>query len=82
MTAFGNDWSLERGTAGPNLGLGASVGDTLKSSGQRLGYFASASLGRSYTHQVAHIARVGEADGAGGKLRRSCSSTTTAAPSR
>jgi outer membrane receptor protein involved in Fe transport len=68
MTAFGNDWSLEQGTAGPNLGLGASVGDTLKVAGQRLGYFASASLGRSYTQQTAHIARVGEADGAGGKL--------------
>ena len=70
MTAFGNDWSLERGTAGPNLSLGASVGDTLKVADQRqrLGYFASASFGRSYTHQVAHIARVGEADGAGGKL--------------
>lgn len=66
--AFRNDWTIRRGTAGPNLSLGASIGDTVRVAGQRLGYFASASLGHGYSHRVAHIARVGEADGMGGTL--------------
>ncbi|HWU85652.1 MAG TPA: TonB-dependent receptor, partial [Kofleriaceae bacterium] len=66
--AFNNNWGLQRGTAGPNLNLGASIGDTFAVSGQRLGYFASASLGHGYTHRRSHIARAGESDGMGGKL--------------
>lgn len=67
VAAFRNNWTIDRGTAGPNLSLGASVGDTRKVAGQRLGYFASASFGHAYSQRTTHIARVGEPDGAGGK---------------
>ena len=68
IASFTNDWGLERGTVGPNASLGFTVGDTLKLSDQRLGYFASASLGHGYAHRVAHIARPGGDDGMGGTL--------------
>jgi hypothetical protein len=42
--AFENDWSIKRGIVGPNLGLCATIGDTLKLSDQRLGYFSSVSF--------------------------------------
>src|SRR4030095_7949361 len=68
IASFKNDWALEHGTVGPNASLGFTVGDTLKLSDQRLGYFASASYGHGYTHRVAHIARPGGDDGMGGTL--------------
>jgi outer membrane receptor protein involved in Fe transport len=67
ISGFRNTWSIERGTAGPNLGVGATVGDTLKLSDQRLGYFGSVSYGHSYTRRLAHLARVGADNGMGGR---------------
>ncbi len=65
--SFNNNWSLDPTTASPNLSLGATVGDTLKlPRAQRLGYFATASFGRSTVRRNIHIARVGESDGQGG----------------
>jgi outer membrane receptor protein involved in Fe transport len=66
--AFRDDWELQKGKVGPNLNLAATLGDTLKVAGRRLGYFTSLSIGHSYTHRLAHIARVGGTDGMGGKL--------------
>ncbi len=66
--SFANRWSIQRGMAGPNLNLGATLGDSLTVSGQRVGYFASASFGHSYSARMSHIARVGEDDGRGGRL--------------
>ncbi|HEU4726903.1 MAG TPA: TonB-dependent receptor [Kofleriaceae bacterium] len=64
--AFENDWSIKRGMVGPNLSLGATVGDTLKLSDQRLGYFGSVSFGHGYSARRTHLARPGGADGDGG----------------
>lgn len=68
VAAFKNNWEIERGTAGPNLSLGAQVGDSLKLRDQRVGYFASLSYGHGYSHRKAHIERVGSDDGSGGRL--------------
>jgi len=68
LASFKNNWAIKPGTAGPNLQLGATVGDTLTVAGQRLGTFGSVNFGHSYLHRVAHIARVGGDDGQGGTL--------------
>jgi outer membrane receptor protein involved in Fe transport len=68
MAAFKNDWSIDRGMVGPNLTLGATIGDTLKVSDQRLGYFGSVSFGHGYVSRRTHIARVGGSDGSGGTV--------------
>lgn len=65
---FENNWTMRPRTAAPNLALGATLGDTLRIADQRLGYFASASYGHAQLRRDAHIARVGEADGQGGRL--------------
>ena len=67
VAAFRNNWSVTRGSVGPNLNVGAVVGDTIKLADQRLGYFGSASFGHSYGVRATHIARVGGDDGMGGK---------------
>lgn len=65
--SFSSNWETAHGTVGPNFGLSAQVGDTVKpADGQRLGYFASLSYGHGYAHRKAHIQRVGEPDGSGG----------------
>lgn len=68
VAAFKNNWSIDRGTVGPNLNVGATVGDTLQVSDQRLGYFGSVQFGHGYASRRAHIARVGGSDGSGGML--------------
>jgi outer membrane receptor protein involved in Fe transport len=66
--SFKSNWEIERGTAGPNLTLATSVGDTIKIREQRVGYFGSVSYGHGYAHRTSKIARVGSEDGAGGHL--------------
>ncbi|MBL9015007.1 MAG: TonB-dependent receptor [Myxococcales bacterium] len=68
IAGFKNNWEIERGTAGPNLSLGAQVGDSLKLGTHRLGYFSSLSYGHGYSRRQAHISRVGSEDGMGGRL--------------
>jgi hypothetical protein len=68
IAEFKNNWSIDRRMAGPNVSLGATVGDTVKLSDQRLGYFGSVSFGHGYTRRIAHIARVGADDGTGDRL--------------
>jgi hypothetical protein len=63
---FNNHWSIDRGTVGPNLNLGATIGDTLTVADQRLGYFGSVSFAHGYASRRTHIARVGGSDGSGG----------------
>jgi hypothetical protein len=68
IAAFKNTWTLEQGTAGPNLSLGATLGNTHKIAGQRVGYFTSVNFGHGYARRLAHIAKVGSEDGHGGRL--------------
>ncbi|CAN5900772.1 TonB-dependent receptor [soil metagenome] len=68
VAAFKNNWQVEHGRVGPNLSLGANIGDTLKVSGQRVGYFGSVSYGHGYSRRSSHIERVGSDDGSGGHL--------------
>jgi hypothetical protein len=65
--AFKSNWSLRRSTASPNLGLGATIGDSLSVADQRLGYFGSLSFGHGHGRRASHIQAVGEDDPAGGK---------------
>ncbi|HEY4057964.1 MAG TPA: TonB-dependent receptor, partial [Kofleriaceae bacterium] len=67
-SGFKSNWELEKGTVGPNLGLGATLGDTVKIADQRVGYTAAVSYGHGYAERKAHISRVGETDGNGGHL--------------
>lgn len=67
IAGFKNTWSIERDTAGPNLGAGVTVGDTVKLLDRRFGYFGSVSFGHSYARRVAHLAKVGADDGDGGR---------------
>lgn len=64
--SFKNNWTIQRGTVGPNLGLGATVGDSLTVAGNRLGYFGGVNYGHGYASRKTHIARVGGSDGNGG----------------
>jgi hypothetical protein len=67
IAAFKNNWAITRGTAGPSLSVGATIGDTFELSDQRLGYFGNLSFGHGYSARTARIARVGGDDGAGGR---------------
>lgn len=67
IVQFKNTWSIDRGTVGPNLGVGATIGDSLKLSDQRLGYLANVSFGHSYVRRIAHLAKVGADNGNGGR---------------
>jgi hypothetical protein len=64
--AFESHWSMRHAMAGPNLGLGATIGDSLRLADQRLGYTGSVSFGHGYARRINHIQGVGEDDGAGG----------------
>ena len=68
MAGFKNNWSIDRGMVGPNLSVGATIGDSVRVADQRLGYLASASFSHGYASRRTHIARVGEDDGNGSTL--------------
>ncbi len=68
IASFKNTWTLEQGKAGPNLSLGATLGDTRKNAGQRIGYFTSVAFGHGYSRRLAHIQKVGSEDGNGRRL--------------
>jgi outer membrane receptor protein involved in Fe transport len=68
IAAFKNTWSLGRQTAGPNLSMNATLGNTHKVEGHRVGYLGSFSFGHGYASRVAHIARPSASDGMGGTL--------------
>jgi outer membrane receptor protein involved in Fe transport len=55
--SFSNVWSARSATALPNLGLGASVGDTLRWGNQRLGYLAAVNYGHREGVRLAQYAR-------------------------
>ncbi len=55
--SFPNVWRAQRKTALPNLGLSASVGDTLRFGNSRLGYLATANYGHKETTQVSSFGR-------------------------
>ncbi|WNG31001.1 outer membrane beta-barrel protein [Cystobacter fuscus] len=55
--SFSNVWSARSTTALPNLGLGASVGDTLRFGNQRLGYLAAVNYGHREGVRLAQYAR-------------------------
>lgn len=62
ISGFKNNWTLDRGTAGPNLSAGATLGNTHRIGGQRLGYFTSLDFGHGYARRLSHIAKVGSDD--------------------
>jgi outer membrane receptor protein involved in Fe transport len=66
IAGFQNNWSIRRGMVGPNLNLGATIGDTVRQADHRIGYFASATFSHGYSARRTHIARVGDSDGSGG----------------
>lgn len=55
--SFPNVWRARRKTALPNLGLSASVGDTLRFGNSRMGYLASANYGHKESTQVSSFGR-------------------------
>ncbi len=55
--SFPNVWRARRKTALPNLGLSASVGDTLRFGNSRLGYLATANYGHKESTQVNSFGR-------------------------
>nr|WP_238539930.1 TonB-dependent receptor [Corallococcus macrosporus] len=55
--SFPNIWQARRTTALPNMGLGVSVGDTLRFGNSRLGYLASANYGHRDGVQEGTFAR-------------------------
>ncbi len=55
--SFPNIWSARRATALPNLGLGASMGDTLRFGNSRLGYLATVNYGHKESVRVSEFAR-------------------------
>ncbi|WP_371877537.1 TonB-dependent receptor domain-containing protein [Pyxidicoccus parkwayensis] len=55
--SFPNVWRTQRKTALPNLGLSASVGDTLRFENRRLGYLATINYGHKESTQVNSFGR-------------------------
>ncbi|WNG43182.1 outer membrane beta-barrel protein [Archangium minus] len=55
--SFSNVWSARQTRSLPNLGLGVSMGDTLRFGNRRLGYLATVNYGRKETARVAEFAR-------------------------
>ncbi|HEX5753024.1 MAG TPA: TonB-dependent receptor [Archangium sp.] len=55
--SFPNIWSARRATALPNLGLGASMGDTLRFGNSRLGYLATVNYGHKESVRESEFAR-------------------------
>ncbi|HSP78050.1 MAG TPA: TonB-dependent receptor, partial [Myxococcaceae bacterium] len=56
--SFPNVWAARRTTALPNLGLGASMGDTLRFGNRRLGYLATVNYGHKESTRITESARV------------------------
>ncbi|MFP2927639.1 TonB-dependent receptor domain-containing protein [Pyxidicoccus sp. 3LG] len=55
--SFPNVWGARKKTALPNMGLSASVGDTLRFGNSRLGYLATANYGHKESTQVNSFGR-------------------------
>ncbi|MCP3136694.1 TonB-dependent receptor [Pyxidicoccus sp. QH1ED-7-1] len=55
--SFPNVWGARKKTALPNLGLSASLGDTLRFDNRRLGYLATVNYGHKESSQVSSYAR-------------------------
>jgi outer membrane receptor protein involved in Fe transport len=68
VAAFKNTWALKSGVAGPNINLGATLGNTHKIEDQRISYVTNVNFSHGYAHRVAHVARPGGEDGMGGTL--------------
>ncbi|MET0400958.1 MAG: TonB-dependent receptor [Cystobacter sp.] len=60
--SFSNVWAARQTTALPNLGLGLSVGDTLRRGNQRLGYLAAVNYGHREGVRLAQYARAVNTD--------------------
>jgi len=61
---FQNVWNLRNGTARPNFGIGAQVGDTVDCGcGRKLGYLATLSYGHKEATQTGEVAAVYLAEG-------------------
>lgn len=54
---FSNVWSARQSTALPNMGLGASIGDTLRFGNSRLGYLATVNYAHKESVRVSEFAR-------------------------
>jgi len=64
--SFRNKWDLRKRTLEPNLGLGLTLGDTLKLGQGKLGYLAS--VGYSHAWQVRHRSLTKPYAGEGGRV--------------
>jgi hypothetical protein len=57
---FPNNWDLRSHRLSPNVGLGATVGDTIDlGRGQKLGYLASVTYGHKWTRRITKIQTLG-----------------------
>ena len=56
--SFANVWSIRQRTAYPALGVGATIGDTLRLGERKLGYLATVNLSRRDRVRVADVAAV------------------------
>lgn len=75
---FPNTWTVEQKRALPNLGLGVSIGDTLRSGNERLGYLASVQYGHKESLQRAAFkgTALDETDGEGVQVDEESESIT------
>jgi len=53
--SFGRTWLTRRHRPGPNLGLSATVGDTLSPGGKRFGYLGTFSYGYKWSHRLQSV---------------------------
>ena len=60
--SFANNWNVNESTTHPNIGLGATAGDTLKHRGREFGYLASLNYGRKLKGRTANVAKVRSVD--------------------
>ena len=65
--AFKSNWSIRHAVVGPNLSVGASIGDSVQVLDQQLGYSGGVSFSHAYGRRANHIQGVGEEDPAGGR---------------
>ncbi|MFB1483635.1 TonB-dependent receptor domain-containing protein [Corallococcus sp. RDP092CA] len=73
--SFSNVWEKRTTRAAPNLGLGASLGDTLRFGNQRLGYLATVNYGHRDGVQTGDFARAAR-DESGGLISQDVARTT------
>ncbi|WP_326522558.1 TonB-dependent receptor [Archangium lipolyticum] len=62
---FPNIWTLETARALPNMGIGASIGDTLRFDNKRLGYLAMVNYGHKESVQLTDVTGTQAAQGGG-----------------